>query len=59
MTLPPAFWPGGGLAMHDREPTAEAGYVPPKYGKGDNLHPNPAGYKATGDAIDLKTRTTN
>jgi len=35
------------------------GYALPKYGKGDNLHPNPAGYKAMGDAIDLNTMTTN
>ncbi len=34
------------------------GYALPKYGKGDNLHPNPAGYKAMGDAIDLLTLTT-
>ena len=34
------------------------GYALPKYGKGDNLHPNPAGYKAMGDAIDLQTLTT-
>ncbi|HXE26226.1 MAG TPA: SGNH/GDSL hydrolase family protein [Roseiarcus sp.] len=35
------------------------GYTLPKYGKGDNLHPNAAGYKAMGDAIDLNTMTTN
>jgi lysophospholipase L1-like esterase len=35
------------------------GYALPKYGKGDNLHPNPAGYQAMGAAIDLNTMTTN
>ena len=34
------------------------GYALPKYGKGDNLHPNPAGYEAMAGAIDLKTLTT-
>lgn len=34
------------------------GYALPKFGKGDNLHPNPAGYKAMSDAIDLQTLTT-
>ncbi len=34
------------------------GYALPKYGKGDNLHPNPAGYEAMAGAIDLKTLMT-
>ncbi len=34
------------------------GYALPKFGKGDNLHPNPAGYQAMGSAIDLQTLTT-
>jgi lysophospholipase L1-like esterase len=35
------------------------GYAATKYGKGDHLHPNAAGYEAMGGAIDLNTMTTN
>ena len=30
----------------------------PAYDKGDNLHPNDAGYKAMAESIDLKLLTT-
>ncbi len=34
------------------------GHSLPKFDKGDHLHPNPAGYQAMGNAIDLQTMTT-
>ncbi len=36
------------------EDPQRAGYLAPEYNSGDNLHPNPAGYAAMADCVDLE-----